>query len=262
MHSPGPAPLEVSALGVRVVCQPEDEKSSSAVRRAWKDALTDGPVAGEGDTRVPPLTVGLNPGHDVHGRDLAEMLHLLSPSVTQRAIAAHQGELVMLHAAALADPDTGATAVLVAPSGTGKTTAARALGTRFAYLSDETSAITRAGVVLPYRKPLSIIEDGPFKAQHSPSQLGLLTTDRECHLAALLVIEREPHHDGPPVVTRMDEVDAIAAIAAQTSYLPSLDRPLHRLAEVVGLAGGAHHVTYREAATLQAVLEELLEIDG
>ena len=247
--------LSLSTMGVRVVCRIGDVTTARAVRSAWRDAAT-----ADEDPRATghDLSVGLDSAHDVHGRDLTELLHLLSPAVTQRAIAANRGELVMLHAAALADPDTGATAVLVAPSGTGKTTASTVLGRRFAYLSDETAAVGRDGEVLPYRKPLSVIEDGPFKAQRSPSELGLLMTDRRCHLAALLVIERDPEHLGDPVVSRMHDVDAIAALAPQSSYLPSLERPLHRLAEVIAMAGGAHHVRYREAETLGEVVEQLL----
>ena len=113
------------------------------------------------------------------------------------------------------------------------------LGRTFAYLTDETSAITPDGVVLTYRKPLSIIDGGHLKKQVAPSELGLLTTERECRLAALLVIERDPEHQGAPVVEPLETVDAIAAIAPQSSYLPSMDKPLHRLAELIHLVGGA-----------------------
>ena len=256
MLDPGPSAVTVSALGVHILCRPADQATADELRTAWADAVVADP---DGTEPAATLTVGLDPDCDVSGTDLTEVMHHLSPAVTQRAIAAHQGELVMLHAAALADPATGATAVLVAASGTGKTTASRTLGRRFAYLSDETAAVTRDGVVLPYRKPLSIIEGGTFKVQRSAGGLGLLTTtDRECRLAALLVIERVPDHAGEPTVEALPAVDAIAALAPQTSYLPSLDRPLHRLAELSALAGGVHHVTYREAAGLGDVLDDLL----
>ena len=259
MTSNGPAPFEVSALGVRIACQPHDEATAVAVRQAWRDAIT---TADSPPSEADAITVGLDPSCDVHGHDVAEVLHVLSPAITQRAIAANQGHLVMLHAAALAHPVTGATAVLVAPSGTGKTTASQVLGTHFAYLTDETAAITHEGVVLRYRKPLSIIEDGPLKAQYAPSELGLRSTEGECRLAALLVLQRSPEHEGPPEVVRLDTVDAIAALAPETSYLPSLAQPLHRLADVVHRAGGVHRVTYREAATLIPVLDALLGTDG
>ena len=112
--------------------------------------------------------------------------------------------------------------------------------------------------MLPYRKPLSIIDDGPLKRQIAPSALGLLMTERDCRLTALLVIERDPQHEGEPVVEPLDTVDAIAAIAPQSSYLPSLEKPLHRLAELIHLVGGAHHVRYAESADLEPVLLRLL----
>lgn len=236
--------LRVAAFGVVVPIEAHGPALGAAVAEAWHDALTD-----EEATTTPVVA---------DGSDVEAALHHLSPAVTVRAIDARAGELVMLHAAALADPDTGRTAVLVAGSGTGKTTASRTLGTRFLYLSDETAAIAPDGTVLPYRKPLSIIETGPMKRQVAPSALGLLTTDRECRLAAVVVLDRVADHVGPPVVSPMETVDAIAAIAPQSSYLPSTPRPLHRLAELIHLAGGAHRVTYAEASHLGDVLERLL----
>jgi len=252
MEQPGVDELVIEALGVPLRLRVPYGGPLREIRAAWSDAI----IA----AAPPPAAIVEVPWPDLvwGGGDTRELLHHLSPAVTQRAIAARRGELVMLHAAALADPVTGATAVLVAPSGTGKTTASRALGTRFAYLSDETAAITRKGVVLPYRKPLSIIEDGPIKAQRSPGELGLITIERECRLAALLVIQRDPHHQGAPRVVRLQTVDAIAAVAPESSYLPSLDQPLHRLAELIGLAGGAHRVTYCEAESLTDIVDELL----
>ncbi|MFC7725620.1 hypothetical protein ACFQW6_10915 [Nocardioides sp. GCM10028917] len=233
----------VSAFGVVVPI-----RASPTLRRpvleAWRDALTDS----EPTTDVV----------EAEGPDVANALHYLSPAVTTAAIDARAGELVMLHAAALADPATGRTAVLVAASGTGKTTASVNLGRTFAYLTDETSAITPDGVVLPYRKPLSIIDGGHLKTQVAPSELGLLATEQECRLAALLVIERDPQHRGAPTVEPLETVDAIAAIAPQSSYLPSMDKPLHRLAELIHLVGGARQVRYAESADLEPVLAELL----
>ncbi|QIK75229.1 hypothetical protein [Nocardioides piscis] len=166
---------------------------------------------------------------------------------------------MMLHAAALADPVTGATAVLVAPSGTGKTTASTVLGRHLAYLTDETAGLTFDGAVLPYRKPLSIIESGHLKAQRSPSDLGLVTSVQNCHLVALLVIERRPAHEGEPLVLELETVDALAALAPEASSLSRLDRPLQRLVTLIRHAGGVRHVTYSEAATLAPVIQALLE---
>lgn len=239
----GEVVAHVSALGVVVPIR-SSEKLRHPVLEAWRDALTD----------ADPTTAEVV----AVGTDTDSALHHLSPAVTTTAIGARAGQLVMLHAAALADPDTGRTAVLVAASGTGKTTASATLGMTFAYLTDETAAITRDGVVLPYRKPLSIIDGGHLKKQVAPSALGLLAPERQCRLGALLVIERDHDHDGPPLVEPLDTVDSIAAIAPQSSFLPSMEKPLHRLAELIHLVDGAHHVTYAESADLAPVVTELL----
>ncbi|MCP3420913.1 hypothetical protein [Nocardioides pinisoli] len=235
----------VSAFGVVVPI-----RTSHALRgpvlEAWRDALTDDE----------PTTDAVQAA----GTDVENALHHLSPAVTTAAIDARAGQLVMLHAAALADTETGRTAVLVAASGTGKTTASLTLGKTFAYLTDETAAITRDGVVLQYRKPLSIIDGSHVKKQIAPSALGLRSTDLDGRLAALLMIERDPGHEGEPQVEKLDTVDAIAAIAPQSSYLPSMDKPLHRLAELVHLVGGARRVRYAESADLAAVLTRLLAV--
>jgi hypothetical protein len=245
----------VAALGIDVELVVEGRQLAQAVSNAWHDALVD-----PSDDPAARLTVALDPhpGVDVWGVSIEEILHRLSPAVTQAAIGHWAGQLMMLHAAALADPETGATAVLVAASGTGKTTASRTLGRRFAYLSDETAGITRDGIVLPYRKPLSIIESGHLKTQVSPSTLGLLATSRECRIGALVLLDRQSDHAGPPTIAAVDTIDAIAAIAPQSSYLPSVERPLQRLAELVRLAGGAHQMTYRESSDLEEPIADLL----
>lgn len=241
----GEVVAHVSAFGVVVPIR-SSEKLRGPVQAAWRDALTD-----DDPTTAEVVAVGT---------DIEIALHHLSPAVTTAAIDARAGDLVMLHAAALADPDSGRTAVLVAASGTGKTTASVTLGRTFAYLTDETAAITRDGVVMPYRKPLSIIDGGHLKKQVAPSTLGLLSTEAKGRLAALLVIERDPAHEGEPIVEKLDTVDAIAAIAPQSSYLPSMDKPLHRLAELIHLVGGARHVRYAESAALAPVLTRLLAV--
>lgn len=247
--------VRVKALDIVIDLAVAGPELAHAVSMAWQDALIE--TSEQPETRL-TVALGPPPVADVWGTSIEEVLHRLSPAVTQAAIAHWAGDLMMLHAAALADPDTGRTAILVAASGTGKTTASRTLGRRFAYLSDETAGITRDGLVLPYRKPLSIIETGHLKTQVAPSTLGLLATSRACRIGAILLLDRQPDHAGPPTLTPVDTIDAIAAIAPQTSYLPSVERPLQRLAELVRLVGGAHRATYREAADLEQPIAELL----
>lgn len=259
-----PAPdavLTVAALGVRIRLEAHGSALAAAVAEAWTDATVpdDGTeTAGTLSVRLDDPSTPAATGDAVSGRDVAETLHLLSPAVTHRAIAARAGELVMLHAAALADPATGATAVLVAPSGTGKTTASRTLGQHFAYLSDETAGITSDGTVLTYRKPLSLIEGSRTKTQRSPSSLGMLLADVPCHLAAVLLVARDPDHVGEPAVEKLPTVEALAALAPETSYLNRLPQPLQRLADLCHRVGGVRRVTYREADDLAPHLHDVL----
>ena len=95
---------------------------------------------------------------------------------TSRAIESARGTHLLFHAACLAAPDTGAAMVLVAASGTGKTTATRRLGPHFAYLTDETAIIAPDGLtVTPYPKPLSLLGSRGVrpKTQRGPDDLGL-----------------------------------------------------------------------------------------
>ncbi len=55
-------------------------------------------------------------------------LRQLTQEVTTAAIRAHAGSLLMFHATALSNQDTGASIAFVAPGGTGKTTLVRTLG--------------------------------------------------------------------------------------------------------------------------------------
>ena len=138
-------------------------------------------------------------GTDLFGTDLATVMDRLSPLITRLAVTERAGELTMFHACALADPVTGDTAVLFGPSGTGKTTLARTLGTDFAYVTDETAAVTRDGLLVPYPKPLSILI-GPrdrLKRQVSPGELGLRRLgDGPYRLRALVQLHRVPDHQG------------------------------------------------------------------
>jgi DNA polymerase III delta prime subunit len=191
---------------------------------------------------------------------LEHLLHDLSPVVTERAITRNAGRLLMLHAAGVADSDSGACVALVAPSGTGKTTATRILARELGYASDETVGIREDLGVVAHPKPLSILtsEQSALKVQTPASRLGLQPTPTGLHLAGVLVLRRDP--DGPEVeVAPVRTVLALAELAPQTSYLSRLPRPLHRLADALVATGGLRLVTYREADALRPVVRDLLD---
>ena len=178
-------------------------------------------------------------------------------AVTLQAIEANEGDLLMLRAAAVADPETGRCVVLVGPAGSGRSTAARTLARHFGYVTDDTVAFTAALDLIAYSKPLVPVED-PGQGLQSPDDLGLREAPADLRPAAVLLLER--HSDGfvPPVLTELPTAEAIAHLSGNASYLRSLDKPLHRLAALVEEVGAVHRVDYLEADDLVAVTQQLL----
>ncbi|MGU3645888.1 PqqD family peptide modification chaperone [Microbacterium sp. C23T] len=237
--------LVIAALGVRVgiVCDDLDAESRAAVEEAWTDAATAG---------VADIEVVAEPGGSIRS-----LLSSLSQRVTLAAIEARRGRLWMLHAAGIALPD-GRVVALVGPSGRGKTTASRVLGSAYGYVSDETVAIDSSGRVHPYRKPLSIIEPGESeKAQRPPSALGLGSLpDASLRLAGVVLLDRREDVSGA-IISDVDLGDALEELVAQSSYLTNLPASLRTIAAHVASVGGVRRVSYTDAAALVAVLPEL-----
>ncbi|QLD12239.1 PqqD family peptide modification chaperone [Microbacterium oleivorans] len=249
-----PLPL-VAALGcaVRLEAGSRPPGEVAAISRAWGDATVGG--ADPLPARHLSVTVGEGP--------LEAALAGLSQAVTLAAIEARRGELWMLHAGAVAD-EHGNVVAIVGPSGRGKTTATRALGAHFGYVTDETLAVAPDGTVLPYRKPLSIIEDAAAdKAQRSASELGLgPLPPAALRLSAIVLLDRVPGGSDEPVVTPFPLVEALPELVEQTSYLGELPEPLTRIAAHAAAVGGIHRVTYSEAIDLASALAPLFRAPG
>jgi hypothetical protein len=245
---------------------------AAAVESAWEWCL---PAPGDADDAraAHRLTVALEPRADelarctetssVAGSDLAAVMDRLTPTVTTLAITERRDDLVMFHACAVADPETGAAVVLYGPSGTGKTTMARTLGTDLVYLSDETAAVGPDLRVVPYPKPLSIISgsgQGP-KDQVSPGRLGLVRPGgRHYRLCGLVQLDRDPAYAGQTAsLERLATVDALPELVAQTSYTRDMERPLHRLADLAGRVGGVRRATYAEAVQVRPLVRAILD---
>lgn len=247
-----PRTLLVDAVGscIAIDLTGLDEGDEAAVRAAWADAS-----AGPGSAPVHTVTP--------HGSERAHMLSSLSQQVTLAAIEAARGRAWMLHAAGVATPD-GQVVVLVGPSGRGKTTASRALGAVYGYVSDETVAIDDDGRVWPYRKPLSVIEDPAApKTQLPPSALGLQPLpDAELRVAAVVLLDRDPAHPVEPVVETADLGDVLEDLVSQTSFLHHQPAALRFIAALAAATGGIRTVKYREAATLPAVIPSLVRPAG
>lgn len=194
--------------------------------------------------------------------DLEDLLQLLTQRITVAAIDALEGRHLMLHAACLADPTTGRAAVLVAPGGTGKTTLVRTLGPGRWYVTDETAVIRSDGSIEPYPKPLSVRREpgSAWKNETAPGGAGLVPPAGPVRAAALAVLRRDDEHVGAPAVTTLGTLDAVVELTHHASHLPSLDRPLQRVAALVESLGGVHLVTYRESADLAELVDGWLAV--
>ena len=231
-------PLLLDCFGVLVRVLPPDATARGRWVEQWARVRTDRPEE-HVDVTVDPRTP---PAGDEDGLD-----YLMSTRVTGAALGAAGQDRICLHAAGLADAE-GRVVALVAASGTGKTTAARALGGVLGYVSDETVAVGRGSLeVAPFAKPLSVVRspDQPYrKTQRGPDELGLGRPPRTCRLDRVVLLERDP--EGPHGLTRATVTEALPLVIPQTSYLTSFATPILDLARPVGVSGGPWVLRYAE----------------
>lgn len=233
------------------LCVPSDDRPGRSAPAVTVRVVFDS------DPGVMALAAGAG---DVSRERLEDLLQVLTQRITLAAIDAQAGRHLMLHAACLADPSSGAAAAFVAPGGTGKTTFVRTHALGRWYVTDETTVVGEDGTVVPYPKPLSVRRrpDSLFKDETAPRAVGLRPPEGPVRLVALGLLDRDDRHIGPPVIQRLDTLDAVLALVPQTSHLPELERPLQRLAALCESLGGVHRVTYREAADVAGWVDELL----
>ncbi|MGE9809650.1 hypothetical protein [Janibacter sp. G1551] len=218
------------------------------VHRRWERCRAD---VLDADPELTPQTTPVSPGSSAYD---------LSRHITRRSIDQQLGRLLLLHAAGLADPTSGATLGLIAPSGTGKTTSARILGHRFGYVTDETLAVRDDLAVVPYPKPLSVIEEGhpEFKRELSATDHGLLPTPRDPRLGGTVLLHRDPTLLRPGLEPA-PLLDAVTQVIPQTSGLAWMSRPLVRLATALTAGAGVHTLHYAEIGQCGDLLERLLD---
>ena len=195
--------------------------------------------------------------------DDPDLPYLVSRSLTVASIRRRSGSCVMLHAAGLATDD-GGTVALVAGSGTGKTTAGRLLGRSLGYVSDETVTVEHDLSVRPYPKPLSIVVDPEMptsKHERSPDDLGLLRAAPTLRLSAVAVLERRDDAQ-VPTLEPIGLVEAMGIVLPQSSALPSLDRPLDRLARVLATGHGPYRLSYRDIDDCVDLVSDLAHARG
>ncbi|ROZ63788.1 AAA family ATPase [Kocuria soli] len=187
--------------------------------------------------------------------------------VTNDVITARRGLSIVFHAAGLADRESGCSVALVAPSGTGKTTAALTLCDEFGYLTDEALVVDPStDEITAYPKPLAVLPPDGTRPKHlvSPDDLALEIAPPHPVLTALLVLDRVTAGDGQveaseqPLVERLTLEKALAALVPQTSALTALPRGLRALCSLIDRAGGVHRIRYTTTEQLRPVVRDLL----
>ncbi|QXQ09654.1 hypothetical protein [Paeniglutamicibacter sp. Y32M11] len=180
---------------------------------------------------------------------------------TLKAIESGRGELFMFHAAALSCPDTGATIILTAESGTGKTTATLNLAKALGYVTDETAAFGLDGRLHPYAKPLSLLPASKQrpKTQYSPEDLNLIHPNVEPYVAAIAILDRDRSGERiTPTLETLPIAEALSQVIPQISSLAHLDRGLVQLCQQIDSLGGVIRLHYSEASDLTTVVNDLL----
>ncbi|UNK70123.1 PqqD family protein [Microbacterium sp. H1-D42] len=239
--------FDVTAIGVRVRVTSDGVPAETIerVRASWVDAVV--PAQAEADA-----TVVADPA-----READSLAQRLTVDVTLAALKHRRGELLMFHAAGVADSQ-GRVAAFVGPSGRGKTTLSGALGRQYGYVSDETVGADLDGRVLPYRKPLSVVREGAPKQQIAPSEFGMLPVgEHPLRLDAIAVLDRDATVE-EPVIEAVAFCDAVAEIVPQMSYFAELPTPLQTLAAVVDRIGGLTRVRYSDAESVTPLVPKLL----
>ena len=229
-------PLRLRVMGVTVEVAAPDRPTRDRLAHQWSRAVHE-----TGSEPVESITATAGTASSQAAQDYA-----LTTQVTVAALRATAGRRVNLHAGGLAD-EQGRVLALVAPSGTGKTTATRILAQHLGYLSDETVSIAPDGVVSPHPKPLSVVVhlDRPFeKDQVSPDDLGLLPTPDRGTLARLVVLHRGS--DAPRGLTRLDTAQGLLELIEQSSSLAQLPTPLQALMALTAACGGVWSLGYDE----------------
>lgn len=237
---PAPEPFFIEVFGSVYAVHAPDARQRDVLSREWSRCAVPDLDAIESE----PLSIA--PGHSDQQAGYA-----LASQITMTGIRQLRGGHLMLHACGLADHE-GRVVALVASSGAGKTTAALTLArSGLGYVTDETVATDPTGAVLPYPKPLSVVDDergGGPKVQHGPDDLGLGTVPDTLRLARLALMERRPGREGAAILTPLPLVDGLLELIPQTSSLSRLDRPLQTVCRLLDDAGGIHRLTYTEIA--------------
>ncbi len=98
---------------------------------------------------------------------------------------------------------------------------------------------------------------GP-KQEHSPDELGLARAPAEAQVARLVLLDRQDGHGDNPDIVELDLLDAITALAPQTSALYALPTGLRWCAELIEATEPVLRVRYAEAESLRGLAADLI----
>lgn len=248
----------VQAFGVPVRVRVSGDQGASpetlaSLMQRLLSAWSESPVTHEPSDDALDVDLGV-----VTEQNFERVHSTMSTRVTLAALEHHAGTSLMFHAGGIARDD-GSVAVIVGPSGRGKTTTMRHLARDYGYVSDETVTIAPDGAVLPYRKPLSVITEGhTHKLQVSPSELGLQPLpSAPLTVGALALLERAEAGVDESSVQPVPLGAGIVGLVEQSSYLMDLDRPLCRIAELAVQVGGIKQLTVGAPERITEVAAQL-----
>lgn len=263
-HTLAPPVLSLIALGVRIDVDlsalPPAERDR--FRAAWSRSVIEAGEAGRADG--PAVQLEAPEPDPTAGFGYDEIADLLSSQITIAAITHHAGQLIMLHAAGLAEPGSGRTVAFVGPSGRGKTTLTSVLGREWDYVTDEAVGVEPQTLqVFAHPKPLSVKtgDDGP-KEQVNADDLALRPTPQQCRLGKVVLLERDGDHHGPAEITPVDVAAAVGALTSESSFLDRWPDPLGVTAALLAATGGAVRLRYGNTTDLTGVLPALLAAPG
>lgn len=248
--------LRVMSRPLRIELDHADAALTEKIRTAWTRCIP----AGSADAAPSPVTTlrFANPGNG----SADSLMSDISTRVTLEAIAQWSGKKLLFHAAGLSDPASGLTSVLVASSGTGKTTASRVLGQALEYLSDETVCVDLTDLsITAYPKPLSVITraDRP-KEQVSPEELGLLPQSRPARMNHVFILQRDPEGPAGELSDPLPLNNALELLAPNISALAAIPAPLSTLIGIFRKVGGVRAVRYTNIENVAETLTRVTAI--
>ncbi|PYI37342.1 hypothetical protein CVS30_16145 [Arthrobacter psychrolactophilus] len=239
--------VQIDAMGVALDVINLSDGEAAQFRQAWSRCLIEPAQTSVGVVTRP-------------AGDFERANEYLTSTITLGAIEYLAGQFMMFHACGLSDPLTGATVAFIAPSGTGKTTVARTLGTDWGYVSDETITVHSDLSIISYPKPLSVKQPDPKspKLQEGPDSFSLGATPPAPVLSKITLLNRRSEST-PVSLEPVPLAAAVLELTPQLSALAKMDRGLVQLCTMIQDCGGVQKIIYSEAATIAGILPDLVK---